>query len=342
MHAADASTRKGIPMTAENTAAMPGGDAVREGEACGERGPVLMCSGQGSQRAGMGADLFDEPDVAAAFSVASDVLGFDVAAACADGSDALADTRVAQPAIVALSIGIGRALMNRGVVPSAVLGFSLGQISALALSGMLDDRATFQMVGVRSSLMHDAAVAHPGAMSALLRMDASSVEALCDACAEGEVLVPANYNCPGQIVVSGSLAAIERAEAACAEQGGRAARLSTEGAFHSPLMADAARGFAAYLETVEFHEPSLPLICNVDARPLAAADARDHLVRHLVEPVRFEQSVRSLIETGARAFVEVGCGGVLEGLVKRIDRSCERACVQDRSSFDAYRARVMD
>lgn len=299
-------------------------------------GPVLMCSGQGSQRAGMGADLMDVAEVADAFAVASDALGFDVAAACAPESDVLSDTRVAQPALVALSVGIGRALMARGVEPSAVLGFSLGQISALALSGMLPDRAVFELVGVRSELMHDAAVANPGAMSALLRVDEDRVRELVEACAEGEVVVPANFNCPGQIVVSGATAAVERVEAAHAAAGGRFARLATEGAFHSPLMADAAARFAEYLEGVEFAEARIPLVCNVDARPLAAADAREHLVRHLTEPVRFEQSVRALAAAGATEFAEVGFGGVLEGLVKRTDRTLSRACVQDRASFDAY------
>ncbi len=300
---------------------------------------VFMLSGQGSQKPGMGADLMDVPEVAETFSSASDVLGYDVADVLLNASpEKLNDTRFAQPALCVLSVGIARALMARGVQPSAVLGFSLGQTSALAVSGMLSDADTFAFVKKRSDLMAEAAAAHPGAMSALLKADEESVAALCEECAQGEVLVPANYNCPGQIVIAGTQSAVERAEEAWSAQGKRCSRLATSGAFHSPLMAEASDELAGYLENVEFSEAGIPLICNVDARPLAAADAREHLVRHLTNPVRFEQSVQALAAVGATSFVEVGFGGVLANLVKRIDKEAERACVQDRPSFDAFAA----
>ena len=148
------------------------------------------------------------------------------------------------------------------------------------------------------------------------------------------MLVPANFNCPGQIVIAGAPAAVERAEAAWAEAGKRSSRLATSGAFHSPLMADAAAGLAAYLDNVEFSEARIPLVCNVTAAPLSAADARENLVRHLTSPVRFDASVAALTAAGADMFVEVGFGGVLANLVKRIDKTATRACVQDRASFD--------
>ena len=217
-------------------------------------------------------------------------------------------------------------------------GLLLGQISALAVSGMLADEEAFALVKVRSELMAEAAAAHPGAMSALLKADEENVRALCEECAEGDVLVPANFNCPGQIVVAGTPAAVERAEAAWAEAGKRSSRLATSGAFHSPLMADAAAGLDAYLEDVAFSEARIPLVCNVDAAPLAAADAREHLVRHLTSPVRFQQSVEALAASGADTFVEAGFGGVLANLVKRIDKAATRACVQDRASFDDFLA----
>ena len=301
--------------------------------------PVFLCSGQGAQKPGMGADLMDVPEVAETFSCASDVLGFDVADLVLNAEPAtLDDTRNAQPALCALSVGIARALMARGVEPAAVLGFSLGQVSALAVSGMLSAEATFAFVGERARLMAEAAAARPGAMSALLKADEEAVRALCDECAQDEVLVPANFNCPGQIVVAGAPAAVERAEQAWAAAGKRFSRLATSGAFHSPLMAEAADGLAAYLEGVEFFEASVPLICNVDAAPLSAADAREHLVRHLTSPVRFQQSVEALAAAGAGAFAEVGFGGVLANLVKRIDKGAARSCVQDRASLNACAA----
>lgn len=301
--------------------------------------PVFLCSGQGSQKPGMGADLMDVPEVRATFECASDVLGFDVADLVLNADAAeLNDTRNAQPALCVLSVAVARALMARGVQPAAVLGFSLGQVSALAVSGMLTDEATFALVKARSQLMAEAAAAHPGAMSALLKADEDGVQALCEQCAEGDVLVPANFNCPGQIVIAGTPAAVERAEAAWAEAGKRSSRLATSGAFHSPLMASAAEGMAAYLESVEFSEARVPLVCNVTARPLSAADARESLVRHLTSPVRFDASVAALAAAGADTFVEVGFGGVLANLVKRIDKTATRACVQDRASFDALLA----
>ena len=301
--------------------------------------PVFLFSGQGSQKPGMGADLMDAPEVAETFECASDVLGFDVADLVLNARpETLNDTRNAQPALCALSVGIARALMARGVQPAAVLGFSLGQVGALAVSGMLTCKDTFGFVKVRAALMAEAAAAHPGAMSALLKADEESVEALCEECAEGEVLVPANFNCPGQIVVAGTPSAVERAEAAWASAGKRSSRLATSGAFHSPLMAEAAAGLASYLENVEFSEARIPLICNVTAGPLRAADAREHLVRHLTSPVRFDASVAKLAAAGADTFVEVGFGSVLANLVKRIDKAATRACVQDRASFDAFLA----
>ena len=164
-------------------------------EPLGPRGLVFMASGQGSQKPGMGADMLDVPEVATTFECASDVLGRDVAALVRDASpEELNDTRNAQIAISALSIGMGWALMARGVVPDALLGFSLGQISAMVLGDMLAEEAAFALIAERSRLMGEAADANPGVMSALLKMTLPEAEELCAACAEGEVLVPANLN----------------------------------------------------------------------------------------------------------------------------------------------------
>lgn len=302
----------------------------------GGAGLVFMASGQGSQKPGMGADLLDTPEVARTFECASDALGRDVAALVRDASpEELNDTRNAQIAIAALSIGTGWALMARGVVPDALLGFSLGQISAMVLGDMLDEGAAFALIAERSRLMGEAADANPGAMSALLKITLPEAEALCAEAAEGEVLVPANLNGGGQIVVAGAPAAVTRAEEAWAAQKGRFSRLATSGGFHSPLMASAQDAFAAYLDGVAFRESAVPVIGNVHAAPLTAAGARDELVAHLVSPVQFEASVAKLQAAGARMFAEVGFGGVLANLVKRIDRTAPRAAVQDRSSFDA-------
>lgn len=305
--------------------------------------PVFMASGQGSQKPGMGASLLAVPAVAETFACASDVLGRDIAALATDESPEAAamlnETRNAQAAIATLSIGVGRALQAAGVQPSALLGFSLGQISALALSGMVSLEDAFRIIDVRSRLMDEAAAAAPGAMSALLKAQPEAVEELCAACAGEDVLVAANFNSPGQIVISGSVAAIERAEAAWKEQGGRASRLATQGAFHSPMMMAAAQPFGEFLATIDFCDPQVPLICNTDASPADAASIRQRLVDHLTHPVLFCQSVEQLRAAGAQTFVEVGFGGVLQNLVKRIDKEAERFCVQDKQSLEDFMAR---
>ncbi|MEE0705546.1 MAG: ACP S-malonyltransferase, partial [Adlercreutzia sp.] len=268
---------------------------------------------------------------------ASEVLGRDVAALVREAdAEELNDTRNAQIAISALSIGTGWALMARDMVPDALLGFSLGQISAMVLGGMLAEEDAFALIAERARLMGEAADANPGVMSAFLKITPEQAEELADTCAQGDVLVPANMNGGGQIVMAGTPAAVARAEEAWAAQKGRSSRLATSGAFHSPLMASAAEPFGAYLEGVEFRESAVPVIGNVHAAPLTAAGARDELVAHLTSPVQFETSVQKLQAAGARQFTEVGFGGVLANLIKRIDRSAPRACVQDRPSFEAF------
>ena len=303
------------------------------------RYPVFMASGQGSQKPGMGADLLSVKEVADTVALAHDVFERDIAALLIDASsEELNDTRNSQAAIAALSIGIGRALIACGIKPSAVLGFSLGQISALALTGMVSDRVAFEIIKHRSEFMAQAADKNPGCMSAFMKGTREEVEQVVAEAAEDDVLVAANYNCPGQVVVSGTPEAVARAEERWASRGYRSARLATSGAFHSPLMAEAAARFGDYLETISFNEAAVPLINNVDEAPLQGTQAREMLVAHLTGPVRFEESVQLLADAGATEFVEVGFGGVLTGLVRRIDPSLTRVCIQDKTSFDNYLA----
>ena len=299
---------------------------------------AFLCSGQGSQKPGMGQDLLDIPEIAATFECASDVFGRDIVALCRaetpEEAEALNDTRNAQAAIATLSIGIGRALMARGVVPGSLVGFSLGQVSALALSGMLTDEQAFELIAERSRIMGEVADANPGCMTALLKGTPEEVEAVCAEQAQGDVLAPANYNSPGQVVVAGTMAAIERVESAWKEAGKRASRLATSGAFHSPLMQDAHEPFGNYLQTVKFQDPAITVICNTDATPLDASNVRERLVEHLTKPVRFQQSIELLEGRGVNAYVEVGFGGVLANLVKRCAPEAARLCVQDHATFD--------
>lgn len=305
-------------------------------------GVVFMASGQGSQKPGMGVSLLAVPEVADTFACASDILGKDIAALVAaetpEMAEALNETRNAQAAIATLSIGIGRALQARGVNPSVLLGFSLGQISAIALASMVSLEDAFRILDVRSRLMGEAAQATPGAMSALLKAEPAAVQQLCDACAQDHVLVAANYNSPGQIVISGEVEAVDRAEEAWKAQGGRFSRLATQGAFHSPLMEPAAVQFTEFLTTIPFADPVVPVLCNTDAHYLDKETIVQRLGDHLTHPVLFDQSVQKLRGESYDVFAEIGFGGVLQGLVKRIDKDTTRFCIQDQASFDDFLA----
>ncbi|MDY4986448.1 MAG: ACP S-malonyltransferase [Eggerthellaceae bacterium] len=286
---------------------------------------VWMLPGQGAQKPGMGADLLELPQVAQAFALASDVLGLDLADLSRNGSAEDVNRPFnAQALTMAVSVGTGRFLQANGLAPSAVLGFSLGQIGALALAGVLSDEQAFRLLKVRATAMAAACEQVPGGMLALLGADAQDAEELCKECAGGEVLLPANYNCPGQIVISGTEAAIECAGARWKELGNKASRLNTSGAFHSPLMEQAAQAVAEACADLDFHEPEVPLICNTDARPFRANEAAARLAAQVKSPVRFSQSVEYLIAQGETDFLEVGFGAVLNGLVKRIDRTTNR------------------
>ena len=286
---------------------------------------VWMLPGQGAQKPGMGADLLELPQVAQAFALASDVLGLDLADLSRNGSAEDVNRPFnAQALTMAVSVGTGRFLQANGLGPSAVLGFSLGQIGALALAGVLSDEQAFRLLKVRATAMAAACEQVPGGMLALLGADAQDAEELCKECAGGEVLLPANYNCPGQIVISGTEAAIERAGARWKELGNKASRLNTSGAFHSPLMEQAAEAVAEACADLDFREPEVPLICNTDARPFRANEAAARLAAQVKSPVRFSQSVEYLIAQGETDFLEVGFGAVLNGLVKRIDRTTNR------------------
>ena len=298
---------------------------------------VWLLPGQGAQEPGMGTGLAALPQVAETFSVASEQLGIDVEQlACTGTADQVNDAFNAQALTMAMSVGLGRALMTRGVRPDALVGFSLGQISALALADVLPLDQAFALLKVRSQAMAQACAENPGGMLALLGADVADAEALAAEQAQGDVLVAANHNAPGQVVVSGTNAALDRAQAAWTQAGKRCVRLNTAGAFHSPLMEPAAQAVAAACAQLDFAEPSVPLICNTDARPFTAAEAADRLTRQVKQPVLFQESIEALLAQGAASFAEVGHGKVLCGLVKRISRKSARAQVGTVEQLEAF------
>lgn len=304
---------------------------------------VWLCPGQGAQAPGMGADFLacvDEcfPQLAEVFAAAKRVTGVDVAVLACEGSEEQVNEPFnAQVLTVALSVGIGLELQARGLEPDALVGFSLGQISALALSGMLSVEDTFALLKHRAQGMAQACSEQPGAMCALLKASHEEALELCEQQSQDQVLVPANYNAPGQVVISGEVEAIERAEQAwSALPGKRAKRLNVAGGFHSPLMEAAAARTGAAARGLTFAEPRVPVLCNTDARPFTAAEAAQRLEQQVKSPVMFEQSIAVLLSQGASEFVEVGFGSVLSGLVKRQDRRVARVCTGTVEEFEAY------
>ena len=202
------------------------------------------------------------------------------------------------------------------------------------VSGILSLVEGFALLNERSHALADACIKNPGAMLALLGATHEDAQAVCDACAEEDVLVCANFNSPGQVVVSGTVAAIDRAEAYWKEQSKRCSRLRTAGAFHSPLMQDAAARVEAFCKTLTFNEPVYPLICNTDAKPFEVAQAVERLSNQVKSSVMFEQSISTLIAGGSSEFIEVGFGGVLTNLVKRIDRGVSRKKIGTYTEWD--------
>ncbi len=292
---------------------------------------AFLFPGQGSQTPGMGADLAAIPAARAVFDEADAVLGFSLTDLMfGDDDAALKPTEITQPALYTHSLAAAAALRQRGVTPGIAAGHSLGEWSALAAVGAVSFADGLRAVRRRGELMAQAGDVRPGAMSAVLGLDADKLEAACHEATEageGEV-VPANYNDPGQIVISGDGPAVERAGALATEAGARrVVPLPVSGAFHSPLMAFARDGLAETLAALDLSAPSCPVVLNVTAEPTTdPEEIRQRLLEQLTAPVRWAQSLERMAAEGATRFVEVGTGKVLSGLVRRtLGRDAETA-----------------
>ena len=281
---------------------------------------IAFCfPGQGSQRVGMGRELAAAyPEAAAVYEEASDELGFDVAKLCFEGPlDQLSQTELTQPALVATSLAALRAIQIRlGVQPDVVVGHSVGEYAAIAAADSVGVGAVSRLVRERGLAM--ASSRANGAMAAVLGLDDREVERLC---AEHGDVWPANYNCPGQLVISGREDAVTSVGERARELGAKVVRLRVSGAFHSPLVEDAAHRLEPALRAVSFGDLKTRFVSTVSSKLETVDRVPGLLVEQLTAPVRFTQAVQGMVADGVRTFVEVGAGGVLSGLVKRIDRS---------------------
>lgn len=283
---------------------------------------AFVFPGQGAQYSGMGKDLYESSSAARArFEEANDVLGFDISSIMFEGTDeALKQTAVTQPAIFLHSAILAECLGD-AFNPAMVAGHSLGEFSALVAAGSLNFADGLRLVSARANAMQKACEAQPSTMAAVLGLDNDVVERVCEE-TQG-VVVAANYNCPGQLVISGEVPAVEAACQAMSEAGARRAlMLPVGGAFHSPLMEPARAELAAAIEDADFQAPRCPIYQNVSAEPTNDPGLiRKQLVAQLTAPVRWTQTMEAMIADGAKEVTEVGPGKVLQGLFKKVNRA---------------------
>jgi len=280
--------------------------------------------GQGAQFVGMGRDLYDSSeDARLLFEKANALLGFRITDIMFSGTEEeLKQTKVAQPAIFLHSVILAKA-MGDAFQPAMVAGHSLGEFSALVAVGSLSFEDGLQLVAKRANAMQKACEAQPGGMAAILGLADKTVEEVCKRV--DDIVVPANYNCPGQLVISGTIAGIDKACALLMEAGAkRALKLSVAGAFHSPLMEPAKEELEAAIKATYVETPVCPIFQNVDPFPYKYTVAiKKNLVKQLTGAVRWTQTVEYMLDEGVEAFVEVGPGNVLQGLVKKVDRTVQ-------------------
>ncbi len=291
---------------------------------------AFLCPGQGSQNVGMGSDFYYQSNLAKNyFNTANEILDADIQSIMFKGpEEILKQTQYTQPALYILSVIIGTLLLENGLKPTAAAGHSLGEYSAYALAGAFDFETGLKLVKVRAESMQKAGEEKPGTMAAIIGLDDQTITTLTEN-VSGTV-VAANYNSPGQVVISGEIEAVEDAMVKAKEAGARMVkRLNVSGAFHSPLMSSARDNLAEMIDSIEIIDSMIPVYSNVHAKPVTNAnDIRSAMIRQLESPVLWSQTILNMVNDQINRFIEVGSGRVLQALCKRIDRSLETSGIE--------------
>jgi len=301
---------------------------------------AFLFPGQASQKVGMGLDLYHDTDLGKKyFDLANDIMGLDLRDIIFNGPDeTLKQTQFTQPAIYLVSVILGEILLQKNIVPFAAAGHSLGEYSALAISGAFSFETGLKLVKLRAESMQKAGEIMNGTMAAIIGLDKGKIEEICRQSNEKGIVVPANFNAPGQIVISGEVEAVNYAMNLAKEVGARKViELNVSGAFHSPLMSNAKEALTNKLNSIEISDANFPIYSNVTAKPvIKSEEIRESLIQQLENAILWQDSILNMINDGVTNFVEVGPGRVLQGLTKRIDRNVNSSGIETNNDVNSY------
>ena len=300
---------------------------------------AFVFPGQGSQQVGMGLDLYNNfPTAKALMDKANEVLGFDILKLMFEGpAETLTQTQNAQPALYIVGYVAATILKHQGINPDVVAGHSLGEFTAYAASGRITYEDGLKLVRRRGELMAEADPEQKGTMAAIIGLDDNTVIEIVDSLKDKGIIVAANFNCPGQVVISGEKELVHKAMDMAKEKGAKLAKeLQVSGAFHSPLVSQAAAGLEDFLKQIEITSSDIPLIANVTGQSVNQGEERNLLVKQLTSPVLWTKSVNTMLNMGVDTFVELGPGKVLQGLIKRVNRRANVFGVSDSKSLKSF------